>query len=472
MTRPFILGAGVAGLTAAYTHQRRGQSNPVVAEKHPYPGGLAATMEWNDCRIDLGPHRLHTVLPRVKELTQDLVGDQLITSERTSQIFLNGKWLDYPPRPGEMLRKLGPGVGLRIALSALGAKGKSLLGKLKSKETHTYADYLEQRFGRYLRDLIFDPFTLKVYREEPEDLDDMIGRVRIASQGVFSVLWEGITGRSKSAVKSFLYPRTGMGLISARLVERIQSDGGEVLLGHEAVRVRHTGGLVRSVELRNPDGESISLEASHLISTIPLTVLMDLLEPKPPAEAKAAAENLVYADSFLVYNLVDKQPLTPNCWMYFPGEEVVFTRVTEFCHFSRDLVPEGQSCLLAEIPLKPSDPLQFAEDEEIKSRVWEGFVKSGMASGANLLDQVILRVPRAYPIYKLGYRKELGKVLDYLSGLGNLVSTGRHGLFHYNNSDHSMEMGRLAAEFAVGSPRESARWYARRDEFDAYRIVD
>jgi protoporphyrinogen oxidase len=95
-----------------------------------------------------------------------------------------------------------------------------------------------------------------------------------------------------------------------------------------------------------------------------------------------------------------------------------------------------------------------------------------MASGANLLDQVILRVPRAYPIYKLGYRKELGKVLDYLSGLGNLVSTGRHGLFHYNNSDHSMEMGRLAAEFAVGSPRESARWYARRDEFDAYRIVD
>jgi protoporphyrinogen oxidase len=472
MARSVILGAGVAGLTAAYTLQRLGETAPLVAEKDAYPGGLAATMEWNGCRMDLGPHRIHTVYPQAKELIASLVGPDLVPCRRTSQIYLNGKWMDYPPRVGEMLSKLGLGVGLKIAASVIPGKFKSFMGKITRRPPQSYGDYLERRFGHYLRDLIFDPFALKVYREEADDLDEMVARVRLASQGFFSVLWEALSGRNKSAVKTFLYPNQGMGLISARLVERIREGGGEVLLSHQAVRVRHTGGLVRSVELETPDGNRVSVEASRLITSIPLSVLLDLLEPKPPAFIKGVADNLTYADSFLVYTLVNRQPLTPNCWMYFPGEEVIFTRVFELCHFSPQLVPEGMSCLCAEIPARPSDPIQFVDEEELKNRVWEGFQKTGMARDVERVDQVVIKVPRAYPIYRVGYRNELRQVLDYLSGFGNLISTGRHGLFHYNNSDHSMEMGRLAAEYAHQSPEESERWYARREEFDAYRIVD
>jgi len=472
MGRSVILGAGVAGLSAADTLQRLGESNPLVAESKPYVGGLAATMEWQGCRMDLGPHRIHTVYPRVKELVHVLIGKDLVSCRRRSQIYLNGKWLDYPPRVGEMLSKLGLLAGARIALSALSAKGRGLAGKLAGKEPKDYGSFVEQRFGRYLSDLLFHPFALKVYREEAEDLDPLVGKVRIASGGFFAVVFEALTGRTKSAVKTFLYPNQGMGLLSARLAERIEQAGGEVLLSHEAVRLRHTGGLVRSVELRDPEDGRISVDTDRLISTIPLVDLVGMLEPKPPAAVKSAAENLVYADSILVYTLVDRQPLTSNCWMYFPGEEVVFTRVFELCNFSPTLVPEGRSCLCAEIPARPNDPIQHADEEEIKARVWEGFEQTGIAGDAECLDQVVLRVPKAYPIYRIGYKEELRQVLDYLSSLGNLIATGRNGLFHYNNSDHSIEMGRLAAEYAFNSPQESEAWYALRDEFDACRIVD
>lgn len=472
MARSVVLGAGVAGLNAAYTLQRLGDANPLVAEKNPFTGGLAATMEWQGCRMDLGPHRIHTIYPQAKELIQSLVGNELVVCKRTSQIFLNGKWMDYPPRVGEMLFKLGLGTGVRIVSSAMAGKFRGFFKRFRNPGDATYGAYLENRFGKALRELIFDPFALKVYREDADDLDEMVARVRLASQGLFSVAWEALTGRSKSAVKSFLYPNLGMGLISARLADRIRRGGGEVGVAMEAVRVRHTGGLVRSVEFQRADGGRSSVETNRLISTIPLSVLLDLLEPKPPAAVKVAAENLTYADSFLVYTLVNKQPLTPNCWMYFPGNEVIFTRVFELFHFSPELVPEGMSCLCAEIPARPSDPIQFVDEQELKDRVWEGFKLTGMAGSAERVDQVILKVPKAYPIYRLGYQQELRQVLDYLSTLGNLISTGRHGLFHYNNSDHSLEMGRLAAEFAFHSPEDSEGWYAKRDEFDAYRIVD
>jgi len=462
----------VAGLSAANTFQRLGVKDPLVAENKPYTGGLAATMSWKDCRMDLGPHRLHTIYPEVKELIHSLVGEDLVVCNRTSQIYMRGKWMEYPPRAGEMIACLGLVEGARIGASALCGRLKALFQKLIRGNPGTYGAYLESRFGNHLRELIFDPFALKVYREGADDLDEMVARVRLASQGIFSVLLEAITGRHKSSIKTFLYPNQGMGLISARLAERIENNGGEVLLEHEAVRIRHSGGLVRTVELRREEGDPIQIETSHLITTIPLVVLLDILEPAPPESVKTAAGNLTYADSFLVYTLVDKQPLTPNCWMYFPEENIVFSRVFELYNFCPDLVPEGMSCLCAEIPARPTDPTQFAGDDELKSRVWDGFKKSGMARDAECVDQVVIKVPRAYPIYRLGYQQELKVVLDYLSGIGNLISTGRHGLFHYNNSDHSMEMGRLAAEYAHQSPENSANWYAKREEFDKYRIVD
>lgn len=472
MARSVILGAGAAGLAAAYHLQRLGEKDPLVLEKNPYPGGLAATMEWNGCRMDLGPHRIYTIYPEAEKLIHEMVGDDLITRKRTSQIHLEGKWMDYPPRVGEMFRKLGPVAAFRIALSALQGKAKSIGSRLKGRSPDSYGDYLEERFGPYVRDLIFDPFALKVYREEADDLDVMVAKVRLASQGIFSMLFEALTGRTTSAVKEFKYPKQGVGLISSRLGKRIQDDGGEVLLAHPAIRIRHTGGLVRSVEFEDPNGDRMSVEASRVITTIPLPVLVELLEPKPPASIKEAADKLVYADSFLVYTLVNRRPLTQNCWMYFPGPEAIFSRVYEICHFSPTMVPEGMSCLCAEIPARPSDPIQFVDEEDLKEQVWEGFKKTGMAGDAERIDQVVLKIHRAYPIYRKGYKTELRIVLDYLSGLGNLISTGRHGLFHYNNSDHSLEMGRLAAEYAVRIPEGSEEWYSRRDEFDRYRIVD
>ncbi|MCA9446468.1 MAG: FAD-dependent oxidoreductase [Candidatus Omnitrophica bacterium] len=472
MARSVILGAGVAGLAAAYHLQRLGEKDPLVLEKNPYPGGLAATMEWNGCRMDLGPHRIHTVYPRADELITEMVGEDLIVRKRTSQIFLDGQWMDYPPRAGEMFRKLGLLTAAKIGLSALQGKVRGLKNKVTGNPPESYGDYLAERFGPYVRELIFDPFALKVYREEADDLDVMVAKVRLASQGIFSMLKEAITGKTASAVKKFRYPKQGMGLISARLQQHIEKEGGEVLLGHEATRIRHTGGLVRSVEFEDPNGEKMSVEASRVITTIPLPILVDLLEPKPNQAVRDAAENLTYADSFLVYTLVNRKPLTPNCWMYFPGDETVFSRVYEICHFSPDMTPEGQSCLCAEIPARPADPVQFVDEEDLKQRVWEGFVETGMAKDAECIDQVVLKIPRAYPIYRKGYKEDLGAILEHLSTLGNLISTGRHGLFHYNNSDHSLEMGRLAAEYARQTPEKSEGWYSKRDEFDRYRIVD
>ena len=202
MARSVILGAGVAGLAAAYHLQRLGEKDPLVLEKNPYPGGLAATMEWNGCRMDLGPHRIHTVYPRADELITEMVGEDLIVRKRTSQIFLDGQWMDYPPRAGEMFRKLGLLTAAKIGLSALQGKVRGLKNKVTGNPPESYGDYLAERFGPYVRELIFDPFALKVYREEADDLDVMVAKVRLASQGIFSMLKEAITGKTATTAEA------------------------------------------------------------------------------------------------------------------------------------------------------------------------------------------------------------------------------------------------------------------------------
>lgn len=473
MGRTLVLGAGLAGLTAAYTIQRLDPDEEVVVvEAHPYPGGLAATMEWQGCRMDLGPHRIYTEIPGIKEMIHNLVGGDLVCCRRTSQLYLQGKWMEYPLRPADCLRKLGLGNALGMAASAVAGRFSSARKRVRKQTTVNYADYLQYRFGRKLREILFDPFAYKVYQTPPEELDAQIARVRLPRGGFFQTAIETLLGLNQSAVKTFLYPSSGMGLLANRLVEAITNNSGRVLLNQRVTRLRHTGGLVRSVDVQDSEGVRQTLDADRMITTIPINDLVSVIEPRPPQSVRQAADELFFADALLVYNLVDRQPLTNNCWMYFPDEDIIFSRIFELYHFSPLLVPDHQSCLCAEIPLAAADPRALMDEEDIKSRVWEDFQRTGLARNATCLDQVVLRVPKAYPIYRLGYAEHLGCIFDYLAGLGNLVSTGRNGLFHYNNCDHTMEMGRLSAENLLDQTTDPAAWYQSRDQFDRFRIVD
>ncbi|HTN51158.1 MAG TPA: FAD-dependent oxidoreductase [Anaeromyxobacter sp.] len=443
-----VAGAGPAGLAAGLALARAGRAVKVL-EASDGVGGLARTMERDGYRFDVGGHRFFTRVPEVRALWRDLLGDDLLVRQRRSRILFRGRFFDYPLTAGSALAGLGAAEGLRIALSYARARLRPV------RPEASLADWFTNQFGRRLFETFFRPYTEKVWGRRCEDLAAEWAAQRIQGMSLRAALADMLrrgSGGQRTLVTEFEYPRLGPGLLWERMRAEIERRGGEVLLRHRLTRVHHEGGAVRAVEAVSPAG-SLRLEASHLVSTLPLRDLVASLSPAAPTEVAAAAAALAYRDFLQVALVLDGPEPFPDTWLYLHDPGLRAGRIQNFRAWSPELIPDpAHACLGVEYFCSREDPLWRLPDSALVEVAREDLAALRLPPLGPVLAGHVVRMRDAYPVYDDGFRARLATIRAGLAPLRNLLVAGRNGTHRYNNMDHSILTGLVAGRRVLGAP--------------------
>jgi len=438
-----ILGAGLTGLSAGHALARAGVGVRVL-EREGTVGGLARTVSCGPFRFDLGGHRFFTRDAAVEGLVRRLLGPECIAVSRSSQIFLRDRYIDYPLRPLNAMSGLGAPAVVRIVLDRL---AEGLRGRAGSRPMVSLEDWVVGHFGRTLFELYFKEYSEKVWGIGCERISmDWVAQ-RIQGLSLGAALRNAFLGRGGSTIRTladaFLYPVDGIGRIAERLREEIEK-GGEVRCGVEVSRVCHRDFRVRSVVVGEGAGAS-TVDAGAVVSTIPLTDLVRILEPAPPREVLRAAGSLRFRDLVLVAVMLDRRRATDQTWLYFPERRIPFGRIHEPTNWSSRMAPEGKTLLVAEQFCSRGDETWTASDAELADGALRHLHRLGIVSRHEVLGSAVLRVPKAYPLFEVGYQEHCRTIRAYLEAFRNLFAAGRGGTFSYLNMDHAIAAGMEAA---------------------------
>jgi len=463
-----VLGGGVAGLAAGHYLARAGHAVTVV-ERAPVTGGLCGSFRSHGFTLDYGPHKLYSVLPGILDELKVLMGGELIEHRKKNRIRLLGRYMDYPLSLGNLLGLLGPVRAARLGLGYAGALAGRFLGR---REPASYEEYILQRFGRGVYELVFEPLAWKVWGD-PRQLSAELARARIPSGGATELILRLLKLRDDTEdldAKFFYYPKGGFGAWPERLAAGMREAGGRILTGAAPKALERQGGLVRSVEV-DVGGTRERLPCDVLISSIPIHALAALLHPAD-AQVEAETRRLRLRDLALVYVILGQDRLTDNHWIFFPERRYPFNRLFEQKAMSAELGPEGRTAICCDITCDEGDAVWSAPDQELVRRCFDAMVEAGLTRAEAFEAGFVKRFRSFYPMYTVDFRERLGAVYDRLHVAENLILTGRLGMFNYNNSDHCLDMGRfIAAGMERGqTPREI--WAGLEERVRSYKIVD
>jgi protoporphyrinogen oxidase len=427
-----VLGGGPAGLTAGYLLGRAGR-DVVVLEADDQVGGLAKTVERDGYRFDLGGHRFFTKAIEVDTLWHEILGEEFLLRPRMSRIYWNNRFLDYPLRGPDVIRKLGPIELTRCMASYLRAVVR------RNKVDESLEDWVSNRFGRRLFELFFKSYTEKVWGVPTSEIRAEWAAQRIKGLSFFSAAKAAFFGNKDNKVKSliseFNYPRFGPGQMWDAMTTAIETEGGEVRLEAPVTRIELAGGRVVEVEA---GGDSYSLPDT-VISSLPLRAVVEMASPPPPAEVVDAARGLRYRDFLSVALVVDGEDLFPDNWIYIHEPAVRVGRIQNFRSWSPWLVPDpDKACVGLEYFCFEGDDLWTMSDGALVELASRELEQLRLAPRSKVERGFAIRVPKAYPIYDADYAERVATIRGWLDGIENLQQVGRNGLHRYNNSDHSM----------------------------------
>lgn len=451
----FVLGAGPAGLAAADALVRAGE--PVaVLEAAPVVGGMARSFDFEGHRVDLGPHRFAASDPRVLALWREVLGEDVVLLERLTRIRYRDRHFHYPLRAGDVLRGLGPGRAAAAILSYLRAR------LVPHPDPAGFEGWVVGAFGRVLYETFFRSYTEKLWGIPCAELSADWAAHRIQGLSLGAAIRRALVGGAgpRSWIERFEYPRVGNGELYRRLAARVEGGGGELRLATRVTGVEHDGdGRVTAVRWGGPDGTEGRRELDGwVVSSIPLTLLVEALDPPAPPSVRAAAAALRFRHTVLVYLLVEGTALFPDHWMYVHAPEVRTGRITNYRNWSPDLLPPGSIAtpLSAEYWCSDGDALWEAPEDDLVALATRELDQLGLISAAAVRAARVVRVPRCYPVYARGYRAHVDALHGYLASFENLEAVGRYGTFRYNNQDLSLLMGLEAAERVAAGRRAPA----------------
>jgi len=441
-----IIGAGPAGLTSAYELSKHGLPATVL-EQGDRVGGISRTETYNGYRFDIGGHRFYTKVKEVEQLWQEVLSDDLISVPRLSRIYYNGIFFNYPLESKDALRKLGLWNSVSIMASYL----KARLAPLPTEDD--LESWVINRFGQKLYHTFFKTYTEKVWGIPCDQIRADWAAQRIRGLSLKKAIADAFFGSTdtKTLIKSFIYPRLGPGMMWERFQTLIEKEGNSVHLRTRVVRIDREGSRVNRV-IAEQNGVPAIFEGNHFISSMPVTKLLQLMHPAPPEAVLQAARSLKYRDFLIVALMIDAPTLFPDNWIYIHSPEFQVGRIQNFKNWSPEMVPDAsKTCLGMEYFCSQGDPLWETSDADLihlASREVRGLglVQPDMT----LEDGTVIRQRKAYPVYDAEYRQHLQVIQDYLSHFENLQTVGRNGLHRYNNQDHSMLTGLLAARNLMG----------------------
>jgi protoporphyrinogen oxidase len=456
MSKTVIIGAGPAGLTAAYELSKRGMES-IILEAEAQVGGISRTVSHEGFRFDIGGHRFFTKIPYVRQLWDEILEDQFLLRPRLSRIYYQGRYFDYPLRIGNALRNLGPREATRVAFSFTQSRLRP------DAEEKTFEQWVCNRFGRRLYEVFFKTYTEKIWGMPCDEISADWAAQRIKNLSMTEVLRNAFlkNGQSRtgeiitSLIDSFHYPPLGPGMMWERCDSLLAGRGSCTLCGVKIRRVRHKHGRVLSVSGTNEEGQPVEFSAEQYISTMPLRELIGALDPPPPEEVIHAANQLRYRDYLTVVLIVKREEVFPDNWIYIHSPDVQMGRVQNYKNWSPAMVPDrSKSSLGLEYFLWENDEEWRWSDERLIERGIRESALIGLAQPSEVSGGTVLRVPKAYPVYDQQYSRHLAAVRLYLERFSNLQTIGRNGLHRYNNQDHAMMTGVIAAGNITGERKQ------------------
>ena len=450
--RIVVIGAGPAGLTAAYLLGKQGY-DVTVLEGTDEIGGISKTAQYKGYRFDIGGHRFFTKITPVQALWEELLADEFIDVPRLSRIHYRGKYFHYPLKAMNALTGLGIINAFRIVFSYIDAQLHP------SPIEETLDQWVTNRFGRRLYEIFFKTYTEKVWGIPCTEVRAEWAAQRIQGLSLARAILSAtsLNRRStdiKSLINSFKYPRFGPGQMWETCAQRVRELGGTVHMNHLATRIELTDGRATAVLARTPEGE-VRIEGEHFITTTDIRSLVRALGDAMPEAVRTAGEGLAYRDFLTVALILERRDLFPDNWIYVHTPGVKVGRIQNFNNWSAAMVPnEAHTCLGLEYFCFEGDGLWTSTDAELVALGSKELEELGMAKASDVVDGTVVRMPKAYPTYDGQYRAHLDTIRGSIDRIPNLHTVGRNGMHKYNNADHSMYTAMLTLENMQGATHD------------------
>jgi len=442
-----ILGAGPAGLTAAYEACKRGL-HPIVFEKDNEVGGISKTVSYKNYLFDIGGHRFFTKYEEVKGIWKKILGDNFITRPRLSRIYYNNRFFYYPLKPLNALTNLGLRNSFLVLLSYINSQISPY------KNVSNLEEWVSNKFGKKLFNIFFKTYTEKVWGIPCKEIQADWAAQRIKSLSLGKAIFNSIgfikRGQVTTLIDEFQYPRRGPGQMWNSAKDLVQKQGGTVKLNSKVRRFTKKGNKIISV-LTESNGFLQEITGDYFLSSIPLKELIESIDPPVPNDVLEAARQLRYRDFFTVGLMINKANIFPDNWIYIHSPEVRAGRIQNYKNWSPEMVPDSQTTSLGlEYFCFVTDEIWNREKHELIELGKKEVVQLKFATRDQISDGFVLKSPKTYPIYDEGYQERIEIIKNYLLTIKNLQTMGRNGLHRYNNQDHSMLSAILAVRNILG----------------------
>ena len=463
--RVVVIGGGPAGLTASYELVKTG-IKCVVLEKDKIVGGISRTVNYKDYYFDIGGHRFFTKIDRVEDLWKEVLGNDFLVCKRLSRIYYNSRFFYYPLKPVNALLGLGIWNCFLVLASYIKARFFPI------KEEDTFEQWVSNRFGKRLYQIFFKTYTEKVWGIKCNEIRAEWAAQRIKGLSLVTAIKNALIPNKNTSsgkknvvatlIDQFHYPKYGPGMMWETVSNKISANGSEVLMGAEVTSIICSHDIVEAVEIKR-DGDVEQVSGTDFISSMPLQAVIQRMKPPVPEAIRNAAENLKYRDFLTVALIIDKEEVFPDNWIYIHDPEVEVGRIQNFKNWSQYMVPdESKTCLGLEYFCFEGDSFWTKPDSELVDLATNEIENLGFAKKEQVLDGTVVRMPKAYPVYDSKYKESVELIKDYLKGISNLQLIGRNGQHKYNNQDHSMLTGMMAAENVTGA--DNNLWEVNEDQ--------
>ncbi|MBW1902451.1 MAG: NAD(P)/FAD-dependent oxidoreductase [Deltaproteobacteria bacterium] len=440
-----IIGAGPAGLSAAYELVKRGVK-PVILEKADKVGGIARTETYKGYLFDIGGHRFFTKNQKINRVWQKMLGKDFLKVPRMSRIYYHDRFFNYPLQLSNSLINLGVIQSFLILSSYV----KSQLRPYSEEET--FDQWVSNRFGRRLYTTFFKTYTEKVWGMPCHKIRADWAAQRIKGLSLITAVSNALLGvqEAKSFITEFDYPEKGPGMMWERFKDEVGTHGGDIKLNREVTGLRQENDSIISLTYTEA-GKTVEIPVGQLISSTSITGLAALFDPKVPDDVSDAARQLRYRAFIIVILIVDKKNLFPDQWIYVHSPEVRVGRIQNFKNWSAAMVPDSEKTSVGmEYFCNEKDDIWMMSDADLTDLASEELSRLGLGNRDKVVDSHVVRQPNAYPVYDTGYLKHIDVIRNFLEKIENLQTIGRNGMHRYNNMDHSMLTGMFAAENVLG----------------------
>jgi protoporphyrinogen oxidase len=442
-----VVGAGPAGLTAAFQLHKHGVASTIL-EADEQVGGISRTAERDGWRFDIGGHRFFTKVQPVEDLWHEILPDEdFLMRPRKSRIFYEGKYYDYPIKATNALKNLGPVEAVRCVGSYAWAQVRP------PKDQTNYEGWLVARFGWRLYRTFFKTYTEKLWGVPVSEMPADWAAQRVKGLSLGNAIVNALTPKRNqkditSLIEEFQYPKYGPGMMWEVCRDKVIAQGSKLVNQTTVTKITHADGRATSVSAEHRGGGVTEYPCTEVISSMPISQLLEAMDPPVPAEVKAAAEDLRYRD-YLIVALVLPDALVDfdDNWIYIHDPAVRTMRIQNFGSWSPYMVKPGFNTLGLEYTVWEGDEEWSADDSWLIDRAKQELEHLGLAKVGQVEDGFVVRQAKAYPIYDDRYRANVDVLRHWLAtNTPNVHPVGRNGMFRYNNQDHSMFTAMLTVE--------------------------